>query len=300
MKESINKKRLAKSSISLETKEMDPSVSRVDFEDSNVSPKSSSQWQKEGLRTKRLCQKEIQSLQGKLDELGALNQTKSQFIEVVSHQLRTPLNAMRWNLELFLSGDLGELSPEQKQFVGLSYAVHQKILGTIEDLLIALEIEEKKYVVEYEEVDLYSLIKSVLLELDPIITAKGHEIKIDPKLAKLEPFKTDSRKLKMILWKILDNAVKYTNEHGKIELSLLSAPEQLVLVIKDNGIGIPKGSQFKIFQKFFRGSNASLLEPDASGLGLFIAKSYIRLLGGDIWIESEEGRGTTVHVEMPV
>ncbi|MBI4215104.1 MAG: HAMP domain-containing histidine kinase [Parcubacteria group bacterium] len=246
------------------------------------------------------CESQLAQLRQTLDKVKGAESLKSKFISVVSHQLRTPLNAMRWNLEMFIAGDLGSLLEEQKKFLWLTYEANQNILRTLEDLLLAMEIEEKKIAVEREPVFFYDLVKAMVFDFDSAIKTKAHQVAIDESIAKLPQLPLDATKISEVLKKILDNAIKYTPDRGRINISASVEGKKLRCRVADNGIGIPKGSQDKVFQMFFRGSNAVSLQPDASGLGLFIAKAYMEAMGGKIWFESREGKGTEMYFEVPV
>lgn len=230
-----------------------------------------------------------------------IDHIKSQFINVVSHQLRTPLNSIRWNLEILLGGDLGVMKKEQEKFLKIMYLSNQNIINIISDLFLALEIEESKISLEKEIIDSEALINGVIDDYKKSLAIKRIKLNI-VKLKKGQVFnmEADRNKMAQIFSRLMDNAVKYTKEDGEINIKLEKVDNQVVVSIADNGIGIPKDEQEALFSKFFRASNAAVMYPNASGLGLFISQKIIEAHNGKIWFISQEGKGTTFFVSLPL
>lgn len=228
-----------------------------------------------------------------------IDHIKSQFINVVSHQLRTPLNSIRWNLEVLLGGDLGTFKKEQEKFLKAIYLNNQNIITIIADLFLALEIEESKIELEKEIIDLDVLMGEVAEGFKNSLLIKKIKINIaKPKKGLILNIEADRNKLIQVFSRLIDNAIKYNKEGGEINVSFSKINDYLVVSIADNGIGIPKDEQAALFSKFFRASNAAVMYPNASGLGLFISQKIIEAHGGQIWFESVEGKGTTFHVSL--
>lgn len=230
-----------------------------------------------------------------------IDHMKSQFINVVSHQLRTPLNSVRWNLEVLLNGDLGKLKSEQEKFLKTIYTNNQNIINIISDLFLALEIEEGKIALEEKEiVNLDVLLNGIIDGLKSSIAIKNLKVNMSkPKKGYVASVEADSDKIKQVFIRLIDNAIKYSKEGGEVNIKFEQQDGNVTVLIADNGIGIPQKEQEFLFSKFFRASNAAVMYPNASGLGLFISKKIIEAHNGKIWLDSTEGSGTTFYVSLP-
>ena len=230
-----------------------------------------------------------------------LSELKNRFIQVVSHQLRTPLNAVRWNLETILSGNLGQVAETQKEFVQISYTAVVDIISRVGDVLTAMDIEEGRVIFEAEPVSLESLVGSMLIDFRVRCGLRETRLDYQPPAAPLPELRADTAKLRSALEKLLNNALAYTPPGGSITVRLALTPENTArFEVSDTGIGIPLAEQKRVFERFFRASNASALEPNASGLGLSIARFYVDQHRGKIGFLSQEGKGSLFWVELPL
>jgi len=235
------------------------------------------------------------------DQLRKLDETKSSFISVVAHQLRTPLSGIKWTLNLLINGDMGTLTAEQRTFLIKAYESNDRMISLVNDMLGADRIESGKVRYFFQSVPLSEVIDEVLFELLPQAKARGVSITFASKPTHPTKVHADPTKLRAVFQNLLENSVKYSQEGGSIEVSLVPrGTEEVEVSIKDDGIGIPKEQQKNIFDRFFRATNAVKLETDGSGLGLFIVKSIVERHGGMIWFESEENRGVTFHFTLPL
>lgn len=228
-----------------------------------------------------------------------LDDLKDKFIRIVSHQLRAPLSAVRWNLEMLLSGESSKINPESESLVRVSYEATSEVIRRINDLLTALDIEEGKIKLEKEELDLKGLISGIMGEATKRCESHALTCKFVLGKVNLPLVRVDAIKLRVALSKIIDNAVQYSKSGGAVTVQIKQMKDIIRIQVSDKGIGIPKSEQKRVFTRFFRASNASIQVQDASGLGLYIAKYYVEAHGGTIGFKSDEGRGSTFWIDLP-
>jgi len=246
-----------------------------------------------------------ENLQEKVDQqtkhLKELLKTKDEFLHIVSHQLRTPLTVLRGYLHLWKSEKFEELPLEKRKKIrGYIIDSAERLHNIIKDVLQVVDLEGGKITVKYELVDPKKLIKKVYEIVKPIYQEKGISFKIESFLKK-KFVKTDPRFLEIALENILDNAAKYTPKKGKVKVSLLSQKDKFIIKVKDNGIGFSDEDKKILFEKFARGKRAWTLNPNGSGLGLYIVKKVIENLDGEIKIESQGiNKGTEVKIILPL
>jgi PAS domain S-box-containing protein len=225
---------------------------------------------------------------------------KTEFVSLSAHQLRTPLSAIKWSLKMLLDGDLGEITKEQKDLIQKTYEANEKMIDLINDLLDVTRIEEGRYLYKTELVEIEKVIESVVDSLKEFAKRKEIELKFEKPEEKLPKIKLDKEKIGLAIQNLIENAITYTLPGGRVTVSLKRVKKEVEISVSDTGIGIPKDQQKRVFSKFFRGSNAMRMETRGTGLGLYITKNIIEAHGGEIWFESEEGKGTTFHFTLPI
>jgi len=226
---------------------------------------------------------------------------KTDFVTVAAHQLRTPTSAIKWSLQVLLEEDLGKLNKEQKKVLEKTYETNEKVIHLVNDLLNVAEIEEGKYLSKMVLFNIEELVQEIIKDLKEQITEKKISLILEKPEEQLPQIMLDVEKMKIAIKNILDNAIKYTLSKGKVLVSLKRESEKNIIIqIQDTGVGIPFEEQDKIFTKFFRGSNIKKIDTEGTGLGLYIAKNIIEAHKGSIWFESEEGRGTTFYITLPI
>ncbi len=230
-----------------------------------------------------------------------IDQAKTEFVSLASHQLRTPLSTINWYTEMLLAGDVGKLNEEQEEYLKEVYKGNQRMVSLVNALLSVSRMDLGTFVFEPEPTDVTRLLNNVIEEQKFHIDRK--KIILSTKFQTPLPLiQADPKLLNMVVQNLLSNSVKYTPDGGTVELSLVLEPANklLLLTISDSGYGIPKDQQGKIFTKLFRADNVREKNTEGTGLGLYIVKSVIDNLGGKVWFESEENKGTTFFVELPL
>lgn len=231
--------------------------------------------------------------------LREFDRLKSDFISVAAHQLRTPLSGVKWVLKLLLDGDLGAITTDQKEMLKRGFDTNEKMIQLVNDLLNVSRIENGKFGYAFEKNDFGKLLKTLVENSELAARARGIEILVEDR-AQVGEFMFDAEKLLIAFQNIVDNAVKYTLPGGRVFISIEKQGDYVQVKIKDTGVGIPKSELHKLFSKFFRATNVIHLQTDGSGLGLFIVKSIILRHGGQVWVDSVEGKGTTFTVIVPI
>jgi len=225
----------------------------------------------------------------KLQELDA---TKDEFISMASHQLRTPLTSVKGYLSMVLEGDGGKLTPVQKRLLGQAYVSSQRMVYLISDLLNVSRLKTGKFIINAEPTSLADIVASEIGQLSE--TAKSKQITLTYDKPKNFPtLELDETKMRQVIMNFVDNAIYYTQNEGKIHIGLTSDKHHVYFTVKDNGLGVPKEEQARLFTKFYRASNARKARPDGTGLGLFMAKRVVAAQGGSILFESVEDKGST-------
>ena len=249
--------------------------------------------------TKLLIRRDLE-LSRANEKLQKFDEVKSNFISVVAHQLRTPLSGVKWTLSMLLNGDFGELNTDQRTFLMKSFESTARMITLVNDMLVADGIQSGRVHYGFKYVDIVNLMDNVLFEIGPQATKRNISIIYKNKLENLPQAYIDPESMRSVLQNLLENAIKYTIEGGKVEIDVKKDHNHLIVSISDNGIGVPKDQAKDIFVKFFRARNAVKQETDGSGLGLYITKTIIEKNGGSIWFESEEGKGSTFYFTVPL
>lgn len=234
------------------------------------------------------------------EKLTQLDRMKSEIISVVAHQLRTPLSAIKWTLKMLIDEDTGKITDEQKGLLTKGFDSNERMVVLINDMLAVDHLESGKLKYNFIPVQFESLIEEVVNSLLPIATHRKIIVEFLAPKELLPKVKLDPDKMRDVLQNLIDNAIKYSKDGGRVTMGVAMEGEELHFWIKDSGIGIPEDAKGKIFSRFFRAANAISAETDGSGLGLFIAQSIAKRHGGRIWLESSMNEGSTFHVMLPV
>jgi len=237
------------------------------------------------------------------EQLAETNRLKTEFISIVSHQIRSPLTNLKWIVEILMSGILGKTEDKEAEYYKILKENLERMQKLVSELLTVSRIEATKLVLKKEEFSMENLVRDLITEFDPL--AKSSNIKmiadIESGLPRVvsDPFQT-----LQVLENLLYNAIRYIGspiggKQGEIVIKLTRDGKYVTCSVQDNGIGIPKDEQRYIFQKFFRADNVRRYQTSGSGLGLYIAKNIIDKSGGKMGFFSCEGKGATFWFKLP-
>ena len=239
-----------------------------------------------------------------------IDRAKTEFVSLASHQLRGPLAAVNWYGEALLSDTKSSLSDQQKKYLNVIYHSNQRMIHLVNALLNVSRIELGTFMVTPEPTNIIEVAKTVVEGLQPKI--KDKKIYFTTNFGKIPIIEADPKLTWTILGTLLENAVKYTPADGEVyfEISTKKLGDSLggkkikqdsvVFIFKDTGCGIPRLQQNRIFTKFFRADNAIKTDPDGNGLGLYVVKTLLDNLGGEVWFDSVENKGTTFYLTLPL
>lgn len=234
-------------------------------------------------------------------EVERLDEAKSQFVSAAAHELRNPLASLMGFVELFSDEDTSNLRESQRQYLaGLSRGA-QRLRQLTNNLLDITRVDANRIELQLEPMDALSLIEQAVADMQPLFDIKKQRIFLKSE-ARVPRILADGTRALQILGNLLSNAHKYTPPGGSItvQASRVKGQPFALLRVIDTGIGIPADEQYKIFTRFFRGSNAGAADGSGAGLGLALTHSLVSLHGGKIWFESRPGQGATFLVTFPI
>ncbi len=235
-----------------------------------------------------------------IEQMIRLNRMKSEFVSVVSHQVRTPLSAIRWETELLLSKFRKEsVSTKQRQSIENINTLSGKMTKLVNDLLDVARIDQGRLIIRKMPVNIVELVEEAVTGVSTIVKMRNIEVVFKDK-KNIPLVFGDPEKIRMVIENLLNNSIKYTTNHGKIEIKLLKKGDFVVFSVKDNGVGIPLEQHDRVFDKFFRSDNVVKYQTEGTGLGLYIAKNIIEQLNGKIWFDSVENLGSIFSFSVPI
>ena len=228
-----------------------------------------------------------------------INRMKTEFVSIAAHQLRTPLSAIKWAIKMILDGDTGEVTEDQRDLLKKGFESNERMIKLVNDMLNVTRIEEGRLQYNFKKDNFEEAYKTVTNNLQGKIEEKNIDLKIN-KPQKMPRVYMDKEKIRLVLQNLLENAIKYTPENGRVTFTIKAGKKHLTVKVKDNGVGIPEKDQKKLFSKFFRAQNVKKMQTDGTGLGLFIANNIIKKHEGEIKCDSEEGKGTEFSFSVPI
>ena len=234
------------------------------------------------------------------EELKRVDEAKSEFISMASHQLRTPLASIKGYISMILDGDYGKIGEKAKSKLKNVFQSNERLIKIVNELLDISRIELGKIELDKTETQIENLVKSCYEEIRTEADKKKLKIVFKKPKILLSKLNIDKLKIRQAILNLIDNAIRYTKK-GKIEISFQKKPNSILISIKDTGEGLSKKEQKEIFEGFIRGSAGTTFFIEGVGLGLHVAKKYVQLHQGKIWAESPgKGKGSTFYVELPI
>ncbi|MFC1618102.1 sensor histidine kinase [Patescibacteria group bacterium] len=233
----------------------------------------------------------------------ALDEVKSDFISIASHQLKTPLSIMKWNLEILKKGYAGNASSEQHTIIDQVDKANDDLISLVEDLLDVSKIEEGKTKPVVTQSSIISVVNKVIIQYQML--ANKRNVKLVAKLPSKDiRFYFDPRAIGIVVSNLVDNAIKYTLGHGSVTVTVEFQPpdhqNDVRVSIKDTGVGMKEEEKEKLFAKFGRGKNIEKISTRGTGLGLYIAKSIVEMHDGKVDVSSIPGKGSTFSFTIPL
>lgn len=225
-----------------------------------------------------------------------VEQMKQELISIATHELRTPITGIKGYLDMVIQGDTGKLNPETKEVIGEVVKINQRLADLVDDLLNVGRIEQGRIEIRPVEMDLGKLIEEVVSELQ--IQAKEKALNLTSQADLKLMVKADPERTRQVLINLIGNAIKYTPA-GSVTVSAEKTQNEVLVTVKDTGLGMSPEAQKKLFEKFYRVKTEKTRAITGTGLGLWITKKLVEMMGGKISVQSEEGKGSTFSFSLP-
>lgn len=243
---------------------------------------------------------QTKELKQAFEKLKRLDEAKSEFISIASHQLRTPLTAIKGYLSMILEGRYGKLNKKMREKMKRVYKSGERLVNLVNTLLDISRIETGRIKLEEEKVQIEGLIEGIIDELKIQVDNKDLYLKFKKPKKKIPKIRIDKQRIREAILNIIDNGIRYTKKGG-VTIKIKRLKEKLRVEVKDTGIGMTKKELNTVFIRFIRGETGPRLYTEGVGLGLYITKRLIELHQGKIWAESEgKGKGSTFYIELPI
>lgn len=225
-------------------------------------------------------------------------ESKDEFVSLVSHQLRTPLTSMRLFVEMLLDNQIGELNAKQHEYLRMVEISTGRMVDLVSDFLSTSRFELRRMEIKPEPAHIEDIVLSHVQSINPL--ANQQRVTVVYNKPELPEAQVVPNLYGQIVNNLLSNALHYTPEGGTVTVSVEKNKDGFQLNVADTGIGIPAEAQAELFTRFFRADNAKHVVGEGSGLGLYLVKRILDSCGGTIWYETTEGKGTHFHVIIPL
>lgn len=233
------------------------------------------------------------------ERLQQLDELKSEFINIAAHQLRTPLSEIKWALGFIINDESTFITPEKKEILIKSNESNEKIIKIINSLLETGKAKSGNLVYNFKECSIEKIIRNAVKDFSSVAEKKKIGLYLNKSKTGIPNIEIDPVKINIAVSILIENALNYTPEYERVEITIENRDDHVRVAVKDNGIGISEKETNKVFTRFFRSARAIKVQTDGTGLGLHIAKNIIEAHKGKIWFESKEGKGTTFYFTIP-
>ena len=230
-------------------------------------------------------------------ELKSVDAMKDEFLNITTHELKTPITPIKMQAQLWLDGAYGKITPRQEQSFGIMLRNADRLSGLIDDLTTISKIQSQKMKFNFQKVRMDRLVRQVVFDYQNAARKKGITLQATAPRT-LPRVRADEQRMLQVLANLVGNALKFT-ERGSIEVAVKASSDRVIASVSDTGIGIPADAAPKIFSKFFQADQSITRKYGGTGLGLAICKAIVEKHGGKIWFDSAPGKGTTFYVSLP-
>ncbi len=246
----------------------------------------------------------MQILTGQLESvnkrLKKMDQDKSEFLSIASHQLRTPMTVIKGYISMIMEGSFGKFQEKLSEVLNRIYISNERLVKIVDDLLDISRIERGKMIFSLKKQSFEKIISDIVQELKPLADQKKIKLVWEQKNKNIPEILIDESYMRQVILNLIDNAIKYSND-GSIVIDLEAKEKSLIFKETDSGMGISKEVMPFLFQRYSRGEHAYAKTAEGMGLGLYVARKIVEGHKGKIWAESEgEGKGSTFFVELPI
>ena len=233
-------------------------------------------------------------------KLRAINKLKTDFVSLASHQLRTPLTGIKWFVELLRENMMKSSEDDKQNYINKIDESNQRLIDLVDDLLIVGRAEEGKLNSEnLEKYRIKELMEEAILLQGRLLTDRKINIEGIESISKDFSLEVNKMQIVQVFGNLINNAARYSSVGSRIMVRVEKEGNSYKIAVKDEGMGIPESQKQRIFEKFFRAENVEKNVP-GTGLGLYLTKSIVEGHGGSVWFESQEGKGTTFFVKLPI
>lgn len=230
-----------------------------------------------------------------------IDQEKTEFVCIASHQLRTPLGITKWYLEVLIDeGYLNNAPKIVREYLDVVYKNNERLLALVRGLLCISRIDQETVINAPQITNIMSVLNEVINNMTILAAKHTITLRLDVKKSDIPAIFADPLKVQEVIKNLLTNAITYSNASEMVDIIVDQKDKKVIITVKDTGVGISGEDKKKLFTKFFRSEKAIVKNTEGSGLGLYVVKKYVNSWNGDISVETSEGKGSTFSVTLPL